>query len=252
MSNEGGQEDRKALGEAVEKLAETVNRAMLTLIAVCLFCLLTAIGSPDYRLLAPEASIKVPFTESLLSFEGFLIVGPLLLVALTIYLHIFYDQWLKLDAERRARGFVETYPALFGVETRSAKLLTGIVFYWLSPVVLGVITAKAAARIDWALPIGWVTALTASGLLYRQVRGWRSKYRLASLVSLVVVAGGVFVVVAIGTVVARLHPQAIRRHDRPLNLFRVQLKEAWLPKARLRGADLRRSNLDRANLSGPI
>jgi hypothetical protein len=56
---------------------------------------------------APEASIKVPFTKTQISFVGFLVDAPLLLVALTIYFHIFHGYWLGLDAERRAQGLIE-------------------------------------------------------------------------------------------------------------------------------------------------
>src|SRR5215472_16263683 len=71
-------EHRKAISPAVEKCAETVNRAMVSLLAVALFCLLTTFGTPDRSLVAPEASIKIPSADVPISFVGFLIVAPLL------------------------------------------------------------------------------------------------------------------------------------------------------------------------------
>jgi hypothetical protein len=103
MTNEADSEKRKALKEAGEKCAETVNRTILSVVAVALFCLLTTFGAADRSLLTPAPSIKVPFTEAQIPFVGFFIVAPLLLIGLTICLHIFYGYWLGLDAERRAQ-----------------------------------------------------------------------------------------------------------------------------------------------------
>ena len=60
--------------------------------------------------MAPEASIKVPFADVPISFVGFLVVAPLLLLLLTTYLHVFYGYWLGLDAERRALGLATPIP----------------------------------------------------------------------------------------------------------------------------------------------
>ena len=46
--------------EAHKQYAETLNKTMLTLLGVALFCLLTTIGSPDKLLLAADGTIKIP------------------------------------------------------------------------------------------------------------------------------------------------------------------------------------------------
>ena len=68
MENETSDEPRKALEDAVEKCCETVNRAMLSLLGVALFCVLTTFGATDKSLVEPEATIKVPFVETQVSF----------------------------------------------------------------------------------------------------------------------------------------------------------------------------------------
>jgi len=47
VQNESDNEHRKALKEAAEKCSETLNRAMLSLLVVALFCLLTTFGAAD-------------------------------------------------------------------------------------------------------------------------------------------------------------------------------------------------------------
>ena len=87
--------------DAHQKCSETITKAMLTVLGVALFCLLTAFGSPDKLLLAAESTIRVPFADAPISFLGFIVVAPLLLCVVAVYLHIFYGYWLELERERR-------------------------------------------------------------------------------------------------------------------------------------------------------
>jgi hypothetical protein len=64
--------------EVHKQYSETLNKTMLTLLGVALFCLLTTIGSPDKLLLAGDSTIKVPFADTPLSFLGFIVVAPLM------------------------------------------------------------------------------------------------------------------------------------------------------------------------------
>lgn len=75
------------LREAHEKNSETIRRAMLALLGFSLFCLMTTFGSADVSLLAAQAAIQLPFADVPISFVGFLVAAPLLLIVLTIYLH---------------------------------------------------------------------------------------------------------------------------------------------------------------------
>src|SRR5215468_5007603 len=47
--------------EAHKQYSETLNKIMLTLLVVTLFCSLTTLGSPDKLLLGADSTIKVPF-----------------------------------------------------------------------------------------------------------------------------------------------------------------------------------------------
>jgi uncharacterized protein YjbI with pentapeptide repeats len=263
MTDESVDERRKATKEALEKCSETVNRAMLSLLAVSLFCLLTTFGASDRSLVAPEATIKVPFADAPISFVGFLVVAPLLLFVLTIYLHVFYGYWRQLDCERRAQGLTETYPTLFSIDRRIARLFTAFIFYWLVPFVAATITWKAAARFEWGLPMAVVTVLVTTGLLFlqsdrhaarrlgrvRAVRLW-----LVGLLMLATVTVGVLryadyhARVSSVVVLPRSAAEKTEYWERPLDLFRTDLKDAWLVRVRLRDAKLQFANLTRAKL----
>jgi len=56
--------------EAHKQYSETLNKTMLALLGVALFCLLTTIGSPDKLLLAADSTIKAPFADAPMSFLG--------------------------------------------------------------------------------------------------------------------------------------------------------------------------------------
>ena len=58
MADDSADERRKATKDSVEKCSETDSRAMVSLLAVSLFCLLTTLGAADRSLVAPEAPIK--------------------------------------------------------------------------------------------------------------------------------------------------------------------------------------------------
>jgi len=249
--NETSGAPHKALDDAVKKCCGTVNRAMLSLLGLALFCVLTILGAADRSLVEPAATIKVPFVETHVSFVGFLVVAPLLLVSFAIYLHVFYGYWLDLDARRRAEGLAETYPTLFTIDRRVARLLTALILYWIVPVVLATITWKASARLEWALPCAVVTGLVTTALaVLRATRRAGSKWRYKQLV----LPGLLYVLMIIAPLllgIRALESPAIRhRLERPVNLFRADLKDAWLVEARLHRAQLGLANLQRANLSG--
>jgi hypothetical protein len=154
--------------DAHQKLSETITKAMLTLLGIALFCLLTARGSPDRLLLAEDSTIKVPFADAPISFLGFVIVAPLLLGVVTVYLHIFYGYWLELERERRqinqkliatGKQQIEGVPSLFYFSGWLPRFLTSFVFYWLVPLILVIITGKALARPEIGRPLLYVTGV---------------------------------------------------------------------------------------------
>jgi hypothetical protein len=251
MTDESTDERRKAIKEALEKCSETVNRVMVSLLAVSLFCLLTTFGAADRSLVAPEATIKVPFADAPISFVGFLIVAPLLLVVLTIYLHVFYGYWRERDTGRRAQDLPETYPTLFSIDQWIARLLTAFSFYWLAPLVLATITWKAAARLEWGLPIAVVTGCMIAGLVFLIVRRGSRRWHKVHAASLCL--AGLLAVIApvpIDIIVHHRDLGKMESWERPLNLFRADLKGAWLVSVRLNDANLWSADLSGATLTG--
>jgi uncharacterized protein YjbI with pentapeptide repeats len=220
---------------------------MLALLGVALFCLLTALGSPDKLLIEANSTIKVPLADAPISFFGFIVVAPFLLIVLLLYLHIFYGYWIVCEWERqcinqRLIPSIEGIPTLFSLSTVAPRVLTGFIFYWLVPLVLGVITWKAWAFPTMGLPLTYVTGVVTIVLmllqrrrLHHQATGWPHLYStfLILIISLIVLATS--------------HPQLFQR---PLYLFRAKLSDAWLAGMDMHRASLGFANLQEAYLQG--
>ena len=256
-----------------KQYSETLNKTMLTLLGVSLVCLLITLISPDTLLLAASSMVSVPLlTHVQMSFVAFLLVAPLLLIALFIYLHVFYGYWLECERERRSINQrlippLASIPTLFAFPDAVPRRLTQFIFYWLVPCVLYGMMFKA-----WAIPsLGLALTYEAGfvmGLAWVLfVRRHCPQEPGNSVVVYVVL------LFFLGFMVhATLNPQAWQR---PFQLFRVDLAKAWLPRlnmwhafavlvnfhdanlfgANFEGADLRGANfqgaeLKRANLQG--
>ena len=228
--------------EAHKQYSDTLNKTMLTLLGVALFCVLTTIGSPDKLLLAADSTIKVPFADTPMSFLGFIVVAPFLLIVLAIYLHVFYGYWLDCERERQSLNQrvippIEGIPTLFAFPDVVPRVLTRFVFYWLVPVVLGTITFKAWALPAMGRPLTYVTGLVTCILVLLQMRRRPDKRRQWRTL-----LGYIILILIIGLMVrATYNPQSFQR---PLSLFRAELPKAWLV-----GIDMSRARADFANLA---
>jgi len=236
---------RSVLVEAYKQYAETTNRAMLALLVVCTFCVLTAVSTPDKTLLAPEGTIKVPFAEASISFLGFVSVAPVLVIVVAVYLHIFYGYWLYAEHERREyntrlpeadKTEIEPVPMLFGLGDIVSRTVTAIISYWLPPVAVAAIAWKGAGLPLLAAPLRLVFFSVAAVLIILRIRrnsDGRSRFMR-------VLVWAVLAYVLFGAVDGIKTPE---RYRRALNLFRAEL-----PAAYLAGQDLRQANLSLAKL----
>jgi hypothetical protein len=222
----------------------------ITPLGVALFCLLATLGSPDKLLLAADSALKVPFTDMSLPFLGFIVVASFLLMALFIYLHILYHYWLECERERqyinqRLIPPIESIPTLFSFSDRVSRFLTWAIFYLLVPSVLSVITAKARALPEMGLLLTYVTGLCYFVfflLMIRRTHGPPHPPR--PLVTLM--HYGFLAVWVVGfIVIPTLKPEWFQR---PLQLFRADLAQEWLPRTNMRNADARLTKFKGANL----
>jgi uncharacterized protein YjbI with pentapeptide repeats len=184
--------------------------------------------SPDSALLGSSERINVPFAGPV-SFVGFMLLGPAVLIVLRVYLQIYVEHSDRLDRLARSVPVVRA-PTLVPLQNSLIRLFSGLIFYTLLPVAMLLFAWKAAVFPAWGSGLFCVAVvvIASHGMLPFGRFSWRSKG--LRIVTAAIIAG-----------LAMLPLGALR----PFDLFRANLSGQWLVKE-----DLRNANLSRANLSG--
>jgi uncharacterized protein YjbI with pentapeptide repeats len=194
------------------------------------------------------AAIDLPFGGGKVSFVGFLFIAPLILIAITLYLHVFVDRWLHysysgLEPEKRL-------PTIFNFDQRVARWLSGFLFYWLVPIVLLRLTVKALPQPE-ASQLVILTCLVTGVLVWLQIQRCpdrKRRYQNPVLWGFLIALIYVSLITLLGKT----------PFSRPLMLFKASLNNmdlrgfkmprAFMAEATLTGANLQGANLDQANL----
>ncbi|MEM7042439.1 MAG: pentapeptide repeat-containing protein [Pseudomonadota bacterium] len=230
-----------------DEMSKTIRRVFYALVSACLFCIVTLTGTPDTEVLTPETEVKLPALNYDMGLEAFLWVGPIILIALTVYLHIFVGQHRRLDIAPESR-----HPMLPNFSAWTPQLAVNFIYYWMVPLTLAVFAWKVSPRSDgdylWYATIG-----VALVMVCLQLRRCRQKWRVKAPAFLI----PFFLIFCLGAYLAiesrrlDLFMADLSGKDlRGLNLSHADLSGADLTDADLRGADLSGAMLHEANLSG--
>jgi uncharacterized protein YjbI with pentapeptide repeats len=209
---------------------------LVAIVTFSFFCLVS-LGTPDVSLLAGNATIKLPFVNTDVSFVYFLFLGPVTLIALTIYLHIFVGYHSLLSAAQNGRGL----PHVFNLQGRLPRYVSGMLLYWLVPCILLAFSYKVAPRPGGSLLVIETVAVTIV-LVWVKIRRWSSSQRHNVYRSLWLIEGILvyILILQLGNSSSLL--------ARPLYLFRANLEAQALQDINLQWADLQEANLQEANL----
>jgi Pentapeptide repeats (8 copies) len=221
------------ISKARDETATQVTRIGLTFLGTTAFCLLSLL-SPDSALLGGSEKITMPLAGPV-SFDGFMLLGPAVLIALRVYLQIYVEHSDRLDRLARSVSVVRA-PTLVPLQNSLIRLFSAFIFYMLLPVAMMLFAWKAAVFPDWGSALLCVAAavIVSHVTLPFKKFSWRSKGVLS--VSAAIISGGVMLGFA------PLH--------RPFVLFRANLSGEWLMGQNLRGANLSIANLRDAYLTG--
>ena len=114
-----------------DEISKTIRRVMFTLLAFSVFCGLTLASTNDASLFGVGSEIKLPIASTSIDFSSFLTVGPLILIGLIVYLHLFLQSAAELGKPQGANPL----PYVFNMENPIAIIMSGFLHYWL-PVLL--------------------------------------------------------------------------------------------------------------------
>jgi hypothetical protein len=220
------------ISKARDETAAQVARIGLTFLGTTAFCLLSLL-SPDSALLGGNEKINVPFAGPV-SFFGFMLLGPAVLIALRVYLQIYVEHSDRLDRLVRSVSVMRA-ATLVPLQNLLIRLFGGLIFYLLLPVTLMLFAWKAGVFPAWGSAFGGVAvAVIASHVMLPLIRFSWPQRALASA------AAGIL---AVGVMLGLNHPL-----HRPFDLFRANLSGQWLAGEDLRGASLFGANLSGAQL----
>jgi len=226
------------IDSARDDTSAQVNRIMLTFVGTAAFCSLSLL-SPDSGLVASGEKLTVPGVGPV-SFFGFILLGPTVLIVLRIYLQIYVEHSERLNhiAQRMP---VERAPTLVPLKNPLIRGFSDLTFYLLLPMVMLFFTWKAAVFPKWGLALLCGTAGVVAGhaMLPFRKTSWKRRALLSALAAVATWTG----MLGFG----HLH--------RPFELYRANLSNMLLQNydfrdAELDGADLHDSALWEANLEG--
>ena len=205
----------------------------------------------------------------------FLVIAPLVLTALSFYLHIFVGYWVSLSRQRPIPSNPnERHPILpfvFNLESKTSIQVSNFLFYWLVPLMLGIFAWKALPRPEGPALVTIASLFVAVFLFLRLRRRPAQTLVLSSSAFwLMLFASILFAFRAScgGRLRRRLELEGTNFEKQSLqyvdltgadlvdsklngaNLTGANLTRAHLTRANLDGANLTRANLDGANLNG--
>jgi uncharacterized protein YjbI with pentapeptide repeats len=244
------------ISKAIDDTNAQVTRIGLTFLGTTAFCFLSLL-SPDFALLGGNDKINVPLAGPV-SFFGFMLLGPAVLVMLRVYLQIYVEHSARLERIGQSMLLLRA-PTLVQLKNPLIRFLSAFTFYLAMPIAAAVFAWKAAVFPAWGagLVIFTVGVIVSHAMLpFDKVFwlpddevSWLSKF--LSSVAAAALACGLLIVLG--------SPR------RTFNLYHADLSNQWLREADLRGAnltlaklvgtnlfnaDLSGANLESANLSG--
>jgi len=216
------------IGKAIDETNAQVTRIGLTFLGTAAFCLLSLL-SPDSALLGGTEKINVPLAGPV-SFFGFMLLGPAVLIILRVYLQIYVEHSNRLERLGRSILVVRP-PTLVPFRNRLMRVFSGLTFYLVLPMAMLLFAWKGAVFPVWGSGLFCVAVgvIASHTMLRRGTISWRSTARLS----------------LIATIVAGVAVVSFGPLRRPFLLSRTDLSNHWLE-----GADLREADLTNANLSG--
>ncbi|MEQ9328797.1 MAG: pentapeptide repeat-containing protein [Rhodospirillales bacterium] len=221
-----------------DKVSNTISKTFNILGACSLFFVIT-LAAPDISFMAADARVQMPVMNFAISFDAFLLIGPVLLTALTIYLHIFIRHQRRFSAIPQEQQL----PTIFNISDGAPSLITWVLFYWMPPLIMGVFAWRALPRALMGPVMLEATVIMAAALLYLQGRRCHPTRRRWAVPAL---STGMVGLILFGLYAALIEVP----FHRDLYLFRGDMTEKDLRGFDLEYAYLKEAKLDRTNLQG--
>lgn len=256
------------ISKAIDETNTQVTRIGLTFLGASAFCILS-LFSPDSSLLGGTERINVPLAGPV-SFFGFVLLGPAILIMLRVYLQIYVEHSARLERIGRSM-LTERPPTLVPLKNRLMRAFGGFTFYLVLPFAMMFFAWKGAVFTAWGSGLICVAAaiIACHATLPIGNMSWGSR-AFTSIVAAIIAGVIMFTfgaprrpfelhranlsnqsLVGFDFSGAVLNLSNLSNADLTFgNLSKARMFRANLSGAMLAGADMRRAGLYGANLSG--
>ena len=129
-------DDEKKFLRRHDEISKTIRRQIWIISTFSLFCVIT-LFTPDLELIDPAPKIILPFIGKSVSFQGFLFIAPMIMIALYMFLHIYIKELIALGRDSNS------LPYIFNINQLRAKIATQFIFFWLVPLILIIFSWRA-------------------------------------------------------------------------------------------------------------
>ena len=165
-------------------LSNNINRILLTLLSFGFFCALT-LNQPDEMVIKNGGKIKIPFVDMQVDFLTFLIIGPIALLGITAYLILFLQDMRQYDELPPT----EKQAYIFNLDAKPAKLISSIIFFGFTPLILLMFYIKTRVNPSYAAYAGSLMVLTTLTMAVYFFYQHLQKKETASAIAIIVVCG---------------------------------------------------------------
>lgn len=166
------------------EISNNINRILFTLFSFGFFCALT-LTQPDEMVIKNGGKIKIPFVSMEVDFLTFLIIGPIALVGIAVYLILFMEEMRKYDGLPPT----EKQAYIFNLNSKPAKLISSIMFFGFTPLVLLMFYIKTRVNPSYAAYMATLMVLTTLTMAVYFFYQHLKKKETASAIAIIVVCG---------------------------------------------------------------
>jgi len=246
------------------ELSNNINRTLLTLLSFGFFCALT-LNQPDEMVIKNGGKVKIPFVDMQVDFLTFLIIGPIALLGITAYLILYLQDMKKYDGLPCS----EKQAYIFNLDDKPAKLISSILFFGFTPLILLMFYIKTRINPSYAAYMATLMVLStltmAVYFFYQQLQ----KKEAVSAIAIIFVCGLLLLPISplfnlnsripicvSGADLANLNlkdfrlagARAEKTNFNESIFFRMELTDLYAPHAEFKNANFVGANLDRSDL----
>ncbi len=233
--------------EQHEETSRIIRRIMTMMIGYSFFCLLT-LAAPDTNFIANDSYIKVPFANTEIIANHFLLIGPLVLIAIAAYLHIYMAYFITI----KHPDCNNQLPFIFNIKKpKLAGWLSALIFYLLPPVTIYLFWRKAfllSLSTSYYLALLTILVIIIFIVILIQRRKKHSQFKVNFLVILLLS----ILILMFTDYKSREGAYLYRADLQGKDLRNVSFISATMIEANLTSADLREAVLKDTNLQGAL